>query len=179
MAGKNPYDAVKNYTDPLQKALFCVTKRILSVGGGYYPRDEPHVLALAGGSPVTLKGKNKLALSVIQHYSVVKAEGERGPWKVSTRGYIYTLEDRERNEIVAYHWHPLSSSPQFPHVHVRMTCGVIADRLAKAHLPTGRIAVEQFLRLLIAEFDVTPLRSDWDQVLAQTQQAFEDWRTWP
>ena len=38
--------------------------------------------------------------------------------------------------------------------------------LAKAHLPTGLVGLNDFLRLLITEFEVRPLRKDWIYLLA-------------
>jgi hypothetical protein len=50
--------------------------------------------------------------------------------------------------------------------------------LQRAHFPTGRVSVEEFLRLAIHAFDVKPRRSDWRAVLQRTQAAFSKWRTW-
>jgi hypothetical protein len=51
--------------------------------------------------------------------------------------------------------------------------------LQGAHVPTGRIALEELLRMAIAEFGARPRRKDWEQVLERTQAGYEDWRTWP
>jgi hypothetical protein len=53
------------------------------------------------------------------------------------------------------------------------------DEVRKAHFPTGRLAFEDVLRLVITQFGVIPLRDDWETMLERTQAAFEDWRTWP
>jgi hypothetical protein len=45
--------------------------------------------------------------------------------------------------------------------------------------PTGHVALEQVLRLAVAELGVKPLRTDWSEVLGGTQTAFEEWRSWP
>jgi hypothetical protein len=50
--------------------------------------------------------------------------------------------------------------------------------LERAHFPTGRVSVEEFLRLVIEAFDVRTRRRDWRAVLQQTQAAFSKWRTW-
>jgi crotonobetainyl-CoA:carnitine CoA-transferase CaiB-like acyl-CoA transferase len=50
--------------------------------------------------------------------------------------------------------------------------------LVRAHFPTGRVSVEEFLRLVIETFDVKTRRKDWQTVLQQTQAAFARWRTW-
>ena len=48
---------------------------------------------------------------------------------------------------------------------------------SKAELYAG-IALEQVLRMLIDEFGVQPRRDDWRDVLTETQEAFETYRTW-
>jgi len=51
--------------------------------------------------------------------------------------------------------------------------------LAGAHCPNGRISVEEFLRFIIEDFHIEPLRPDWAEVFAEAQRDFELWRTWP
>lgn len=181
MAGKTPAEAVQNFLDPLSQALSCVTRAILLVGAGYYVADEPHALALSE-DPAPLGRDRRYALKLIQHYRIVPAEGQRGPWKVETVAYYYTVieADAPHRDIFGYHWHPQGRSPiTYPHLHLHSGADVGAPRMADAHFPTGRIAVEQVLRLLIKEFDVTPLRDDWETILQETQERFEEWRTWP
>jgi hypothetical protein len=66
----------------------------------------------------------------------------------------------------------------YPHMHAEQGGNGLIE-LQKAHLPTGRIAVEEFLRLLIETFAVRPRRVDWNRILRETQAEFEKWRTWP
>jgi hypothetical protein len=37
--------------------------------------------------------------------------------------------------------------------------------IQRAHLPTGRVSVEDFLRTAIRDFGVKPQRDDWETVL--------------
>ena len=96
---------------------------------------------------------------------------------MATAAYYYTLGVESGPENLGYHWHPFSGV-RFPHLHLSAGSGVDRDELHKAHLPTGRIALEQVVRLAIAEFAVEPLRPDWDEVLTEAQQRFEEHRTW-
>jgi hypothetical protein len=185
MAGRTPAEAVNNFLAPLQRALACVTHEILSVGGGYHasPVDNPqqrHVLTLSN-SPAVLGQDRRFALALIQHYRVVEGEGARGPWKVSTVAYYYTLRLASTSqEVLGYHWHPQGrSAVTYPHLHLHEGTGAVKHNLLKAHLPTGRIAVEDILRLAITHFEVIPLREDWETLLETTQDAFQQWRTWP
>jgi len=113
---------------------------------------------------------------MIQHYRIIEFPGERGPWKVQTVTYYYTLEEGTppHRELIAYHWHPHGHSPiTYPHLHLYAGTGAIHHRIPEAHFPTGRIALEQVFRLAIEHCQVDPLRSDWASVLDQTQQVFE------
>ena len=182
MAGRTPAEAVQNFLGPLQQAISCVTKTVLNVSGGYSPREdgEPHTLVLGDGSPDRLGSNPPLFLTVALHYHIVEASGKRGPWKVSIAAYWYSLDDEQGQEILAFHWHPRGrSSVTSPHLHIGPGAGVQYPRLRGAHIPTGRVALEDVLRLAIRELGVEPLRRDWADVLDRTQRAFEQWRTWP
>lgn len=48
----------------------------------------------------------------------------------------------------------------------------------KTHVPTGRVALEAVLELLIRDFGVVPLRTDWEASLAEGRRMFEQWQTW-
>ena len=133
-------------------------------------------------SPAPLGHDRRLALDMIQHFRVIEAPVPHGPYRVQTVAYYYTVIeiDGPWREVFAYHWHPQGRSAiTFPHFHLYQGSGTIRDEVRKAHFPTGRIALEEVLRLVIQEFGVRPLREDWDAILNRTQAAFEDWRTWP
>lgn len=66
---------------------------------------------------------------------------------------------------------------QRPHLHVGAAMGPNAATILGGHVPTGRVAMEDVLRLLI-ELGVQPRRDDWQAVLDETQSAFERWRSW-
>ncbi|MBI4579704.1 MAG: hypothetical protein HY718_08385 [Planctomycetes bacterium] len=176
MAGRTSAQAVQAFVDPLQLALSCVTDAVVNIGGGYHPADEPHALTLGDGSPVRLRGDPPLALSVILHYRIVRATGQRGLWRVQAIGYLYALEDPDGREVLAYHWHPLGHSAVLhPHLHLGAGARVGFPRLSDAHLPTGWVALEAVLRLAVADLGVEPRRADWDEVLRRTQKALEQW----
>lgn len=44
---------------------------------------------------------------------------------------------------------------------------------ATPHPPTGRVALEDFVRLLIGDFTVPPAREDWEQALEESRREFE------
>ncbi len=175
MAGRTPRQAATNFITPVQRALSCVTNARIDTPSGYDPT-EKHALVVNGGAPVTVQTDKHVSLgvSVLQNYRIVESDDDRGPWKVKTTMYAYTLHDDQGNEIVAYHWHP-GIGPRYPHVHFRAS---LRPEVAKAHFPTGRVSLEQFLRLLIVDFKVEPRRASWKNILSETQATFEKWRTW-
>lgn len=173
MAGKTPREAVQNFVGPLQTALSCVTNSVLQIYGGYYPRSEPHVATIADGDPVPLRGDSRISLQIRHWYRIVEDAGPRGPWKVQTAGYYYSLKDSSDQEILAYHWHP-QSEPTFPHLHLEAGAGIGRQELTKAHLPTERISLEHVLRIALNDFGCYPLKPDWEEVLAQTQSAYDE-----
>lgn len=117
----------------------------------------------------------KLYAEISMNYVIVEvAKKDRprlGKYKVSTRWYRYGILDHRQREILSYQWHP-GTEIDFPHLHVHS--------LEKCHLPTGRVSIEQFVRLLIDDFDVKPKKGcDWKVVLKETEDKFKSYRTWP
>jgi hypothetical protein len=62
--------------------------------------------------------------------------------------------------------------PDFPHLHVSASLDAQVNALTrlridldKVHLPTGLVSLQAFVRMLIAEFGVRPLRADWQDRL--------------
>ena len=82
-------------------------------------------------------------------------------------------------EIVAYQWHPEQVSIDFPQLHIGTGVGASLGSVHKYHFPTGRVSLEDVLRLAIREFQVEPVRAGCEEVLGETQAAYEAWRTWP
>jgi hypothetical protein len=115
----------------------------------------------------------------MQQYVLTESGGARGPWKVHTAAYLYELR-RDDAELLVYHWHPSGVSPQTrPHLHIGPAAELAFKPLQGAHVPTGRIALEEVLRMAIVELGAQPRRKDWDQIFERTQAGYEDWRTWP
>ena len=180
MAGRSPAEAVANFLAPLQRAVSCVTPAVLDVHGGYHVAEAPHALTLGVEAPVQMRGPGELALRVTHHYRIIEAEGARGPWKASSVGYLYALDDAQSREVLAYHWHPEGRGGKaHPHLHLGEGALIGHERLKGAHLATGRVALESLLRCAIAELGVEPLREDWREVLDASERRFEEWRTWP
>jgi hypothetical protein len=174
LAARNPSQAVTNFLNPLNRVLSCLTKDIIVASGCDLNKIE--AASLNKGAPSRLRSNPAFFLSVLIQYKLTKAEGERGPWKVSTAAYAYGLHDKEQSEIISYHWHP-GVGRRYPHLHLGAGSGV-AQYLEKVHVPTRRISLEEILRFAIEELRVRPLRRDWEKVLELAQSQFEKFRTW-
>jgi hypothetical protein len=175
MAGKDAREAIRNFEEPLQEALSCLIHPGMYVRSMGDPSSALYALMLAN-SPAQLGHDRRLALEMIQHFRVIEAPVPRGPYKVQTVAYYYTVREvaDPGREVFAYHWHPRGHSHiTFPHLHLYHGAGTIRDEVRKAHFPTGRMALEDILRLVIQAFHVIPLRDDWEGILDRTQAAFE------
>jgi hypothetical protein len=175
-------EAVGTYLQSFQQALACVTRTVPGIEArGRDPSLPLHRLALNDGVPALLPGPARVRLGVTEQYRIEPAEEGSG-WRIRTVHYSYGIHDSDRREIVIYHWHPLGAVTH-PHVHIghgavptsllmQAGLGIAANALrpdlARAHLPTGPVSIEDVLRLAIADFGVRPRRADWETVLRQT-----------
>ncbi len=182
MAGRNAQEAVRNYRAPLQEAVGCVTEPILllSKRGGYRIGEE-YSLILREGDPVQLFGTSRIAVSIAQYFRVVEDERpDYGPVRVTTTAYYYTIVDGNDREVLTYHWHPDAPQSRTPYPHLQLEHGAMVGRpeLRGSHIPTGRVALEDFLRLLIEVFSVPPKKDNWDHILGLTKRRFDLYKSW-
>jgi hypothetical protein len=103
------------------------------------------------------------------HFRHVEVVDHRGLWTVQTVAYWYTFEvsQDDETEIISYHWHPTASGGiTFPHLHLGPAATPRYEPLVTAHVPTGRVDLEDVLRFAIQDLGVQPRRADWDAILA-------------
>jgi hypothetical protein len=154
----------------VSRLLSSLTPAHVDVGGGYAPSASPHALIMAGSDAVALRGTSRLTLAVSEHYFIV--EEPSAAWKVQRAAYFYAVGRQDTGELLAFHWHPRGKSPIVaPHLHVRANIQVGERWLGKVHLPTGYLAIEDIVRLVIQELSAEPLREDWEALLTQHTQA--------
>lgn len=48
----------------------------------------------------------------------------------------------------------------------------------KAHIPTGRVPVEDIVSFLISELGVTPLNPDWEKIIQEKRHDFMSNKSW-
>lgn len=170
MPGRNPSEAVAEYLKPLQQSLSCLSRCILRPSG--YELDSLLTVTIPDTTAELLTNEGEiLHLAFVQRFTIEPHFPFR--YKIQTRAYYYTLEDQDHREILAYHWHPDTSSTQFPHFHLRKG----AEYLRGVHFPTGRIAFEEFCQMLLDGGGVEPDREDARDVLAQNLAVFRKHKT--
>ena len=129
---------------------------------------------------LTRRSGQALKVELLHRFIVVKTEGERRPWAVTTTKYVYEVANEQDDTIAAWHWHPVTTQAgdqaRWPHLHAYGARDTLT--LHKLHLPTGRVSIEAVMRFLIQDLDVTPRRPDRERVLEQHEQAFHRERTW-
>ena len=109
-----------------------------------------------------LRASRSLTVFAEQRFTIVQS----GPRQFDTRltSYEYAIEDAVTgHEILAFHWHRGAAS--WPHIHIGAGAGALITELQTAHIPSGIVLLPQFVRFLITDFGVGPLRDDWERVL--------------
>jgi len=106
-----------------------------------------------------------------------------GPYRMTTLGYQYIVEQDDGQEVIVYHWHPRGNSHrQDPHIHVgqaQLADDAVISR--HSHLTSGRVTFESVIRMTITEWDVQPLVDDWDDRLVAAESPhllFRSWHYW-
>jgi hypothetical protein len=187
LAASAPEEAVDAFIARIQAALDCVFPAT-TFGSGNRVGEEHTVvfyqLAQSRSNVARLKthgGVGELLLELAHLYAVAGTpdSARRGMFEVVTSYYQYKILDFGRNEIVVYDWAPFGPSPVLtPHLHVPAAGSILLKQragsplanqktfLGSLHFPTGYIAIEDIVELLIREFQVVPRRADWEEVLA-------------
>lgn len=152
------------------------------------PVGEIHSVSLNRGDPVAFKvPDDRIYLEASIKFSVVRQErdiygqpvGSSDRFKVSTRGYMYSVMSSDDEEQIAWHWHPDSASDvKFPHAHIG-TAALNPDGLLKKkdHLRTGRMTFESVVFNMI-QWGVTPRNLNYEEILEANQVAFDKWKSW-
>jgi hypothetical protein len=110
-----------------------------------------------------------------------------------TLTYYYRYQKTEEPEswLFRWEWFRRPPKPDYPyplaHFHVnavfidRQTTSVFAEHedISGIHFPTARIAIEQVLWGLIAEWGVRSKSDDWREILTESLEGFEERRQSP
>ena len=164
--------AYKQYSESLQSVLSCVTNQPLVRRRS----EEVEEFFLAGG-PTRLTGCD-LLLGMSQYFHILD-DPESGECTVRTASYTYEILDfNSHKDLFCFHWEP-HSKVKYPHTHLGF--GVSSHGLPidnKAHIPSGRVALEDVVEFLINDLGVKPLKKDWVEIIEPSRSEFHKIKHW-
>jgi hypothetical protein len=177
MNSSRPEEALASLREQVCSVVQCVTTQPVvmfrsqsdaAIGRiGFAPVERPASLR-------THSRRRSLFMLLEVNVQAVAADGTPKEFNAIPRGYAYEILDRDGHEIIAYHWHPLGlSTVKYPHEHLSNQVRPIELGrnqeplpLADLHIATGLVPLAHIVRMLIEEFEVEPLREDWNMVLS-------------
>ena len=132
---------------------------------GIHPDHAPHTIDFLGRDVVRLeRNRGRLPIFFLLSQGYTLDREANGLWSARTTRWVYQVKNAERRELFAYHWHPIGRSHvTTPHLHI--SGRTEPSELAQAHYPTGPVTLADVVRLLIADFQVRPRRTDWQRIL--------------
>jgi hypothetical protein len=147
-------------------AVACFVEHAQVRRGGVDPQSGANVLLTEPRAQIPLRdehGTARLGLSLRLNYQLVSLSHSPRRWEVRTTAYIYRIRDPSdpRREIAGCHWHPYVEGMTYPHVHA-LDAPASTQRL---HLPTGFLTLKDVLLFAMRDFDVRPVRADWQAAL--------------
>jgi hypothetical protein len=165
---RTPSEAVDRFQSALQRFVSCVTRGVLTVGGGYAPSSQTHTITFPDNRLERMAGESELGLRLKADYQIGfhGTPDRRRGWTVAIIGYQYSIETLHESEMIAWHLH--SNTPHTisrPHLHLGPAAEISREELHRAHIPTGIVTVADIVRCAIAEFHVEPRRDDWQAIL--------------
>jgi hypothetical protein len=178
LPGRNPAEAAAAFLEPLQSALGCVLhgKLVPSAGGRTQPGVQ-HAWTLNQGAGGRLSSGH--VLKAAMRYEIIE-DADKGPWRVTTHGYMYGVEDGHGLELLAVHWHPATAGRhKQPHLH--FPDRVVSPEggfLAREPVTTGRMTFEDVIRFCVRNLQAEPLRDDWEDRLLLAETPHRLYRSW-
>lgn len=184
MPGRTIPEAIGAFTAPLQQAVSClgIAKLTISSQIGAVRMDQAMSWGINNGGGMELRSASgRLEFYASMFWKVI-ADPDNGPFRVTTTGYDYQLL-RDDRELWDFHWNTGEKSKvKTPHLHLGdVVLSTAAPVTSKAHLPTGRVTLEQAVRWAV-EFGAQPKFSDWEDRLALAEAPhllFRSWNTEP
>jgi hypothetical protein len=180
--GKTPKEAIETFAGFMNETLSCLTDRRLAA----YPKSaKTFALLYENSVPIISTSGKRFYLQITQICTTEKRDD--GLFKAHTREYSYVFSDSgadTNHGILSYHWHPNDFDLRDPHLHLRITPEMgypeIERRISRAHFPTSRVCLEDFVTLLIKYYDIkSPLHhSTRLSILRRNKEAFRKGATW-
>jgi hypothetical protein len=180
VAGKSPKEASNNFAFYLRETLNCITRQELLA---YQESDNIHKLTFKVPAEIVSKDGTKYYLSVSQAFTIIPKDD--GEFKAHSREYSYIFSNSatiSNYGVVAYHWHPHISDLRDPHLHLHVFRHAESSKtekmISRAHYPTSRVCLEDFIWLLIQYYEIKPLDRKWKSILNKNKAAFAKGATW-
>ena len=159
MAARNAEEAIEVFAGFMNETLSCVTDSQVS---SYQESAKIYKLLFKKPTLVTARNGARFYISVAQACTV-EAHTD-GTFRVHMREYSYVFSDSAEpthHGVVSYHWHARDFALRDPHLHLRITPNLgypeIERKISRAHFPTSRVCLEDFIKLLIDYYDIKPL----------------------
>lgn len=177
MRVRSAYQAVKLLRDDLQASVSVLTRAVLRAE---VVKEPTYVAAITFGHTPRVKVGPDRWIEVHMAVEAREDDAETGTWRTHTLRYYFSLFDvpAEGDFVLSYHFHPDPGGFGRPHMHVRAQPSWAGKNLQKVHLPTGRVPLEAFIRLIVEELGAEPIRKDWGERLRALEERFEQRKTW-
>ncbi len=171
MAGKSPREAADNFVFFIKETLSCISDHYVSA---YQQSTKLYKIYYEPYATLVAEDGKTYLLSITQIFRTIPHPEQIGQFKAKTQEYSYRLMagEKENSELVAYHWHPHDPGVKFPHLHLKAS--------PRIHFPTSRVCLEDFVWLLMRDYQVKPRLKDdeWKEILERNKKAFEKMATW-
>jgi hypothetical protein len=182
MPGRTAKEAIEAFAGFLNETLSCLTDCRLDA---YQSANNTFVLLYKDPVRLLSLSGNPFYLNVTQVCSAEKRED--GMYKAHTREYSYVFSDSATattHGILAYHWHPDVFALREPHLHIKITpllgSPEIERKISRAHFPTSRVCLEDFVQLLLKYYDIRSPHhhSRYRSILNRNRREFSRGATW-
>lgn len=182
MPGRTTAEAFNAYAEPLNSVFHCITeeplrKEVLRE----HPNEDGIFLEefYFIHSPVRLKAPDLSFAFTFEQYFRILWSPDHSAYKVKTESYTYEIEAWEtHHELFSFHWEP-HSKVSIPHLHLGF--GMRGHELPidnKAHIPSGRVPVEDVVAFLIKELKIEPICENWEEIIGRARERFIEHKSW-
>jgi hypothetical protein len=174
LPGDTPEEAFESYALPLKQVLGCVTSaHIRRPPGRQFGNESSPSLFAFTENPARLNGSRDLCLYFSQWFYVGPFDEKR--FKVYTTSYRYHVINAADtyHELISFHWEPGRSATDNPHIHIGFSARDCDPPFSpKAHIPSGRVPIEDVVLFLIEELKVEPITHEWQAIILKARSAF-------
>ena len=169
-------EALRAEFDAFSAALSCVSQaRPITTKLSHLKTGANYSITASSLTPIRLHSANGYCLRALQIVRPV-ADARNRFSHIERQSYFYeiSIDGNNLQELIAFHWDrepPGSTGRSDPHLHVgpavlRKGSSFTIDDFHKLHIPSSHIRFPSVIRFLIEELGVEPLRSNWDEILA-------------